>query len=72
MAHTAWVTKSTQWCDRASAEANMMERRVYPSEIMPNFPGYRIMARKCSLGIGCNLQGFPCKWAFKELSEDLF
>jgi hypothetical protein len=39
---------------------------------MPDFPGYRVAARKCSLSIGCNLQGFPCKWAFTETSEETF
>ncbi len=72
MALTAWVTTDTTWCERVSAEANMMEQRVFPSEVMPDFPGYRVTARKCSLSISCNLQGFPCKWAFTELSEETF
>jgi hypothetical protein len=72
MAHEAWVTLSTKWCDRAKAEAYMMESRVYPAEIMPDFPGYQVTARKCSLGITCNLAGFPCKWAYTELGDDPF
>ena len=72
MAHTAWVTTGTKWCERASSEANMMEKRIYPSEIMPDFPGHRVAARKCSLSISCNLQGFPCKWAYTEASEESF
>ena len=70
MAHLAWVTTSTRWCDLMKAEAHLMEHRVFPAEIMPDFPNYRINARKCSLGTACNLAGFPCKWAYKEQSDD--
>lgn len=72
MAYQAWVTTSTAWCDRVDSEASMMEKRVYPSEIMPDFPGYQVRARKCSLGIACNLAGFTCKWAYTELGSDPF
>ncbi len=72
MAHCAWVTTSTRWCEKMHAEAGLMERRVYPADFMPDFPSYRITARKCSLGTACNLAGFPCKWAYNELGDDPF
>ena len=58
--------------EKVEAEAVLMERRVYPAEFMPDFPGYRISARKCSLGTTCNVAGFPCKWAFIDLGDDPF
>lgn len=72
MAHVAWVTTGTKWCDKMQAEAHMLERRVYPAEFMPDFPGYRVTSKKCSLGTACNLAGYPCKWAYFELNEDPF
>lgn len=72
MAHQAWVTTSIRWCDKIEAEAHMMECRVIPAEIMPDFPQYRVTAKKCSLGTACNLAGYPCKWAYYELGDDPF
>ncbi len=72
MAYQAWVNTSTAWCERMKTDANMLERRVYPAEIMPDVPRYQVKARKCSLGIACNLAGISCKWAFTELGSDPF
>lgn len=72
MAHETWVKIDTIWCDRMQDEADLMEKRVYASEYMPDFPGYRITAHKCSLGIACNLAGFSCKWSYADLGYDPF
>lgn len=72
MAHEAWVTTNTRWCEKMKAEAELMEHRVYPVEFMPDFPSYRINARKCSYGTACNLARFPCKWAYYEQGDDPF
>ena len=72
MAYEAWVTTSERWCDRIQADARKMERRIYPAEVLPDYPGYRVAARKCSLGIACNLAGFSCKWAYNEVGDDPF
>ena len=72
MAREAWVPVGNQWCDKMQAEASMVEHRVYPVEVMPDYPGYKILARKCSLAIACNLAGYPCKWAYIEPSVDPF
>ena len=72
MAYEAWVKTDTQWCDRMQAEADMMEKRIYASEVMPDFPGYQIKARKCSLGMACNLAGFTCKWSYADMGYDPF
>ncbi len=72
MAYEAWVTTSTKWCEKMDAEASMLEKRVYPAEHMPDFPGYQVLARKCTLGIACNLAGIPCRWAYTGLGVDLY
>jgi hypothetical protein len=72
MAYNAWITTSAKWCERAESDVTMMERRIYPAEIMPDFPGYRVTARKCSLGVACNLAGLPCKWAYRDVGADRF
>ncbi|HCB50000.1 MAG TPA: hypothetical protein DEP47_10850 [Chloroflexi bacterium] len=72
MAHQAWVTTSSRWCEMVQAEAELMESRVYPAEVIPDFPRYQIAARKCSYGTACNLAGFPCKWAYNETGNDPF
>jgi hypothetical protein len=72
VASQAWVTTNTRWCDKMNAEASMMERRVYPAEIMPDFPAYQVTARKCTLGISCNIAGYPCKWAYSNIGDDPF
>lgn len=72
MASQAWVTTSTRWCDMMNGEASMMEKRVYPAEIMPDFPAYRVTAKKCTLGMTCNVAGYPCKWAYTDFGDDPF
>ena len=64
MATCKWVTARKKWCDLANREVELMERRVYPADTLPSGTGYRVVARKCSAGLACNLAGFPCKWAY--------
>ena len=72
MAFTKWVTARTQYCDRVKTEAELQEHRVYPADVLPDFPGYRVIARRCSKGTACNLAGFKCKWSFANPSYDPF
>lgn len=52
------------WCDRARQDAELLEERVYPDDRMPDVAlSYQVRARVCSLGMECNLAGYPCKWA---------
>lgn len=72
MAATEWVIVNRKWCERAGADVVLMEQRVYPSEIIPNISGHRVMARKCSCAMECNLAEIPCKWSFTRPVYDPF
>lgn len=72
MATVQWVTVRRLWCERAEAEAALMEERLYPADRLPDVPSYRVTARKCSHGIQCNLAGCSCKWAFTNPFYDPF
>jgi len=58
-------TLKTIHCDRVGHDVQLVEERVYPNEILPDTAGaqYWVKARKCNLGIDCNLVGFACKWS---------
>ena len=72
MATEKWVTVKTQWCEIIGREAALLERRVYPADIMPDTGGYRVLARKCSADVECNLLGCHCKWAYTDPTVDRF
>jgi hypothetical protein len=73
MSNTAWQVIQQVWCDRAQAEACLLEERVYPGEALPNAaPAYQARARKCSLGLECNLAGCACRYAFSNPNYDPF
>ena len=72
MAATEWVEVDRMWCERAGSTAKLLEKRVYPSEFLPDTTGYRVLARKCSCDVECNLAQFPCKWAFTRPEFDPF
>jgi hypothetical protein len=72
MSATGWFVVKTAWCERAGREARLLERRVYPAEILPDTVGYRVTARRCDCDVACNLQDFPCRWAFTRPELDPF
>ncbi len=61
---TKWVVVEKKWCNYINQEATIMEQRVYAPEMMPDTEPYRVIARKCSANIACNLANIPCSWAF--------
>jgi hypothetical protein len=72
MATAEWIVARELWCGRAGWEARLLERRVYPAEILPDAVGYRVTARRCDRDVACNLAGFPCRWAFTRPEFDPF
>ena len=72
MATAEWVTVKQKWCERLGSPARLLERRVYPSEQMPDLLGYRVTASKCDSGVQCNQLGFRCRWAFTQPDFDPF
>ena len=69
MAKEEWVTVKQEWCDAIGEEVELKEQRVYPNDVIPDPTNYRVVARRCSVDITCNVAGFPCKWAY--LNEEL-
>jgi hypothetical protein len=72
MAAEKWVTVSTKYCELIGLDVQLQERRVYPAEMMPDMSGFRVIARKCSADLSCNLAGIPCQWAFTNPECDRF
>ena len=72
MAKSEWVTVQKQWCHLLGDEAELLEQRVYPTEIIPDMETYRVVGRKCSAAILCNLNGCQCKWSYTNPNVDRF
>ena len=71
MAHIVWQTVAKEWCDLMKCAVDLMEERVYPAGMHAETGGqFRVRARKCSLGVACNLAGYSCRWAFTNPSFD--
>lgn len=72
MSYERWVEVKKQGCDVAQDEAVMLERRVYASAVLPDMVPYRVLGRKCSHAVWCNLAGCSCRWAYTEPAVDRF
>jgi hypothetical protein len=73
MADSVWIEVDKVWCDRVSAEVALLEERVYPAEVLPDTGApYQVRARKCTLGLDCNLAGYTCRYALNNPNYDPF
>jgi hypothetical protein len=72
MAATKWVVGNRTWCERAGAEAVLMEQRVYSADILPDAMSHRVITRRCSAATECNLAEIPCRWSFTRPACDPF
>ncbi|MBI4771241.1 MAG: hypothetical protein HY784_12740 [Chloroflexi bacterium] len=73
MSTVVWEVAKKIWCDAMRQEAELLEERVYPDErLLAVGAPYRVRARKCSLGIECNLAGYDCRWAATNPDYDPF
>jgi hypothetical protein len=73
MATSAWVVVDKIRCGRVGQEAELLEERVYFDDPMPDVGRpYRGRARKCSLGLDCNLAELPCRWSYLNPSYNPF
>lgn len=59
-------------CDYVPVEAELIEERVYPPDVVPELFGYRVLSRSCNQALACNLAGAPCKWSFLNPDNDPF
>ncbi len=73
MTQIVWEAVDKIQCERTGEVAELLEERVYPSEVLPNVgQPYQVRSRKCSMGGECNLVGFPCKWSYINPNFDPF
>jgi hypothetical protein len=73
MSNSIWLVVDKVWCDRMKAEAELLEERVFAADVLPDAQvPYQVRARKCSLGVECNLAGYTCRWSFTNPSFDPF
>ena len=72
MASQEWVTVGTKYCDLIQLDIEMTERRVYAPTRLPDTERYRILNRRCSAEVACNLAEVPCKWAFTNPVTDQY
>jgi hypothetical protein len=73
MSDSIWLVVDTRWCERMQAEARLLEERLYANEVLPGTdPAFMVRARKCSLGVACNLIGYPCRYAMNNPNYDPF
>ncbi len=57
-----WQINKIQYCERAGHEIALENEVVYPAEHLPDQPP-RILARRCSNAIECNLiDRTACAW----------
>lgn len=69
---TEWVTVKKQWCHLLGDEAELLEHRAYPAETVPDMEPFRVLGRKCSAALICNLKGCQCKWSYTNPTTDRF
>jgi len=58
MADARWETVRVEMCERVGKRAALELHCVYPAEFLPDQPPH-VIARRCSLGVSCNLLETP-------------
>jgi hypothetical protein len=72
MAIKSWETVKQQYCHHVCEDVCLEAEVVYPAEWLPDQPP-RVLARRCSHGMMCNLDGRPsCVWAGTNPAYDPF
>lgn len=72
MAAQEWTNLGSKYCGLIQMDIKLEEKRVYPSARLPDTERFRVVNRRCSAEVACNLAGVPCKWAFTNPSTDQF
>lgn len=72
MAIKSWETVKLQYCHHVCEDVCLEAEMVYPAEWLPEQPA-RVLARRCSHSLMCNLDGRPsCVWAGTNPAYDPF
>lgn len=72
MATEKWVSIGSKWCDLIELDVELEERRVYPADVIPDGETYRVLSRRCTADVACNLANVPCCWAYTNPGVDQF
>lgn len=74
MAYESWVTVGKKHCEYIQMDVELQELRLYPAEFWPSAADteYRVIERRCTGAIPCNMAGIPCEWAFNNPGVDKF
>ena len=73
MATLVWHIAGQIVCDRTGETAQLLEKRLYPADSVPDVsPAYQILARTCSLGSACQVEGYACRWTGVNPNYDPF
>ncbi len=72
MATEAWITVEEKWCNLIELDVALVERRVFPDDRIPDMESFRVLGRRCTADIACNLAGVQCGWAYTNPDLDLF
>ncbi len=72
MTTTKWVIVDKKWCEYIDMEATIMEQRIYPADVLPDTSSYKVISRKCSANVACNLAEVPCTYAFTNPVTDRY
>jgi hypothetical protein len=72
MAYRTWQTVKVCYCQHVDQDVGLEAELVYPAEWLPDQPP-RILARRCSCGMLCNLDARPgCVWSGTNPNYDPF
>lgn len=73
MATIVWEPVKTMECARLGSQVELLEKRVYPSDLLDTaLVGYHKEGKRCSHGIECNQMGFACRWSGLNPDNDPF
>lgn len=72
MTTVMWITVEKKRCELIGLDVALEERRVYPGEQIPDMEFFRVLGRRCTADIDCNLAGIQCRWAYTNPAIDQF
>ena len=72
MATEKWVPVERKRCELIGLDVALEERRVFPADVIPDLAGYRVLGRRCTADVACNMAGVPCSWAYTNPAVDQF
>ena len=62
------------WCDQIEDPASLVEERVYLGDSLAEqgVHNYRVIKRRCSRALECNIAEHPCQWSYLNPTGDVF